>query len=95
MRYENKSTPRKAESELQVPNKPGFYWAKWQICEDGTENEEHFQPTNLWTVVEVTNSFGMDTPFDFVVDVPGYGKWQSLDNFIWAKPIKPLVPPGA
>ena len=98
MQYRNKppSEPRqpknpKADSDL--PQERGFYWAKWQLCEEGTEDEEHFSATGLWTVVEVVPTFGEETSFDFVVDVVGYSKWQSLDNFIWAKPIKALESP--
>lgn len=96
MRYQNKppSEPRisqKSPVDLIVPEVKGQYWAKWQICEDGTEDEEYWIATRVWEVVSVEPSFNEDG--SFCAFVQGYAKSQSLENFIWAKPIKPLEPP--
>lgn len=91
MQYKNSREPR-VPQDLQVPNKPGFYWAKWQICEDGTDDEENWKPSGEWIVVKVEIAL-LDKDRDLDVTVLGEPVYQSLENFIWYKPIKPLEPP--
>ncbi len=93
MRYENRTEPRMAKPEPTVPQAVGYYWAKWCIPEDGTADEEHFVRTNKWEVVEVHACLG-ETSEDFRASVPGVERTQSIENFIWAKPIKPIAAPS-
>lgn len=98
MRYENKRDPRMAKPEPKLPQEPGYYWAKWQIPEDGTEGmgvgEEHFVRTNAWEVVEVCAALG-ETDEDFRVSVAGVLRTQSVENFTWAQPCRAIAPPAA
>ena len=98
MRYENRTEPRVPVKMPTLPWKAGFYWAKWQIPEDGTEgmgeNEEHFVRTNAWEVVEVHATLG-ETDEDFRVSVAGVQRTQSVENFVWAQPCIPLPLPAS
>jgi hypothetical protein len=94
MRYENKREPRMAKPEPTVPREPGFYWAKWFIPEDGTADEDKFVRTNCWEVVSVVNSYGLIGE-DFLVEVPGVARTQSVENFMWAQPCLPIAEPAA
>lgn len=92
MRYENRTEPRVQKPEPTVPQVRGFYWAKWCIPEDGTADEGKFVRTNCWEVVEVHAALG-ETDDDFRVSVTGVERTQSVENFIWAKPVQPIPPP--
>jgi hypothetical protein len=94
MRYENKSEPRVAKQEPTLPEQTGYYWAKWFIPEDGTEDEDKFVRTNLWEVVSVINAYG-ETEADFRVEVHGVARTQSVENFKWAQPCTPIPEPAA
>lgn len=76
-----------------VPQADGYYWAKWCIPEEGTADEDNFIRTDKWEVVEVSSVL-VDVNEDFRVFVPGVERSQSLENFIWAKPIKPIAAPS-
>jgi len=88
MRYENKRESRVTRPEANAPTAPGYYWAKWRICEDGTADEAVFEPSDRWTVVDVFDEFG-----SLMVFVPGVELPQSIENFFWAKPVVALTPP--
>lgn len=98
MRYENRTEPRMAKPEPTLPQEVGFYWVKWFIPEDGTEGmgvgEEHFVRTNQWEVVEVHAALG-ETDEDFRVSVAGVQRTQSVENFKWAQPCRPIAAPEA
>lgn len=91
MRYENRTESRAPKAALIVPDCAGFYWAKWRIPEDGTADEDHFVAIDKWEVVEVHDSFGGEV--DLRVSVAGVAKEQSVENFVWHKPIAPLEVP--
>ncbi|RUV07980.1 hypothetical protein EOA79_02510 [Mesorhizobium sp. M1A.F.Ca.IN.020.03.2.1] len=92
MRYENRTESRvSADPAKVIPDKAGFYWAKWRIPEDGTDDEEHFVAVDWWEVVEVHDSLGGDEPLR--ASIAGVRQTQSLENFVWHKPIAPLEVP--
>lgn len=95
MRYENRTESRVghvALAERVIPDSPGFYWAKWRIPEDGTEDEEHWVSVDKWEVVEVHDNFGNDEQ-PLLASVPGVRQTQSLENFVWHKPVAPMEVP--
>ena len=64
---------------MKVPTKPGFYWAKWRIIEDGSDTEQDaIPPLNMWEVVEV-----WENTEKYLVSVTGESKSQSVENFVW------------
>lgn len=93
MRYENKREPRVPPKIKTLPDEPGFYWAKWRICDEGTVDEAVFQPNNHWEVVEVLDEFSGDK-LPSRVFVAGVEKSQSIENFVWARPIAPRPTPA-
>lgn len=94
MRYENKREPRMVPREPTVPQEPGFYWAKWRIPEDGTADEDQFVFVDKWEAVEVHAALG-ETDADFRVSVAGVERTQSVENFVWAMPVRPIQSPAA
>lgn len=60
------------------PTKPGFYWAKWRIADDGTRDGGELTPSSKWEVVEVHE----DT-HGLAVFVAGVEQPQAVDNFFW------------
>lgn len=92
MRYENRKESRVApKPEPSVPQEPGYYWGKWRIAEEGTADEDVLQPSDRWEAVEVLEDFDGDRPR--AAFVPGVEKPQSLENFVWLKPIRQIIPP--
>lgn len=75
---------------MTTPTKPGFYWAKWRIAEDGSETViGDLTPSNRWEVVEVEyDNFDNE---QLIVSVAGEPRSQSLENFFWGP--GPLEPP--
>ena len=71
-------------SAYPTPTKPGFYWAKWKIADEGTRDGDDLTPNDRWEPVEVAiNSGSPDDPDYLRVDVPGVERSQSLGNFFW------------
>lgn len=67
-----------------TPTKPGFYWAKWKIAENGTKDEHDFRPLHNWEVVEVfVNCTDESDPEYLRVFVGGVSRTQSIENFYW------------
>jgi hypothetical protein len=70
----------KPAAHYPAPTKEGHYWAKWRIAEEGSETWKQDTPPGLnWEAVFVRDQ-GDD---DLVVDVPGEGRVQKLENFVW------------
>lgn len=69
-----------------VPTKPGFYWAKWRIADDGTVEGVEMTPQDRWEPVEVFDNNATDEPLR--VFVCGVQKSQTLKNFVWGNPIE-------
>jgi len=84
----NNPTPQAASDALEIPTKPGFYWAKWKICNPGTADEESFRPCDHWEVVQVfENSLDEKAEDHLMVFVSGVQKAQSLENFFWGQEV--------
>lgn len=66
------------------PTKAGHYWAKWKVCDDGTDDEEDFTAHKHWEVVDVFENHINDDEDDRLrVHVSGVRRSQHLDNFVW------------
>jgi hypothetical protein len=71
-----------------IPTQPGFYWAKWRICDDHTDDIEDFKPHTRWEVVDVFENHNCDDEDDQLrVHVTGVRQSQHLDNFVWGLPV--------
>jgi hypothetical protein len=81
---------------IHAPTKPGFYWAKWRIAAEGTEDngEGCLGADSDWEVVDVFEN-SLDTSDDeyLLVHIPGVAKGQPIDNFYWGDNPQPLRPP--
>jgi hypothetical protein len=80
---------------MNMPMKPGYYWAKWRIAADGTHEGDQQTPCDTWEVVQVNaNSIDwIDDPTAneaLSVSVPGVQKTQWPDCFVWGEFVAPL-----
>ena len=82
-----------------MPEKPGYYWAKWRIASDGTTEGDELTPSDTWEIVEVNeniigaesmNPEEADYHSRFSVSVPGVEKVQWLDCFVWGNYVASL-----
>lgn len=80
----------------EIPSKPGFYWAKWRLADQGdakTAEYESYLPCDKWEVVDVFVNGGDPADPNFLrVHVPGVDDGQSRENFFWGP--GPLLAPG-
>lgn len=75
-----------------APTKPGFYWAKWKIADEGTRDGDDLTPSDRWEVVEVVeNRIDTEHPDYLRVAVAGVEPSQTFGNFFWGP--GPLEPP--
>jgi len=73
---------------MNVPMKPGYYWAKWRIAADETHEGDEQTPSDTWEIVQVnSNSLDWaDNPAEnemLSVSVPGVRETQWRDCFVW------------
>ena len=40
----------------KLPQKPGYYWAKWQIASDETHEGDELTPACNWAIVQVKDN---------------------------------------
>lgn len=67
-----------------TPTKPGFYWAKWKIADEGTPEGDLQTPSNTWEAVDVfENCIDPEDDEYLRVHVPGQAMSQSIENFFW------------
>lgn len=79
---------------MPTPTRPGHYWAKWRIANDGTPEGDEQTPSDVWEVVQVFENCIDNTSDEYLmVNVPGQTKAQSIENFYWSKEGGPLTPP--
>lgn len=81
---------------MSAPTRPGFYWAKWRIAADGTDDNGDCcaGADAAWEVVDVwENSLDPSDDEHLLVHVPGVAKGQPIENFFWGP--GPLIPPGS
>lgn len=77
-----------------TPNKPGHFWAKWQIASEATKAGDELTPSPNFEVVQVfENSTDVADPEHLLVYVPGVEACQALDAFFWGAEVLPLVAP--
>jgi len=70
-----------------IPFREGFYWGQWRIKDEGTADEND-PPGKEWEVMHVVENCIDETDDEYLmVMVPGVGKWQSVENFIWGDPV--------
>lgn len=86
--------PQPAVTRHPTPTKPGFYWAKWRIADEGTKEGDEQTPSDRWEVMHVfENCLDVEDDEYLRVEVPGVERGQSLENFFWGP--GPLAPPVA
>lgn len=87
--------------QKSIPNKPGYYWAKWKIAAEGTYEGDELTPAHDFEIVQVNaNVLRWDeikpgeADYDerFFVSVPGVRETQWLDCFVWGKRVAYLKP---
>jgi hypothetical protein len=83
----------------QMPQKPGYYWAKWRIAADDTHEGDELTPSDSWEIVQVNwNVSGWEDETDeenperLSVLVPGVREVQWRDCFVWGDFIASLKP---
>lgn len=82
-----------------MPDRPGYYWAKWQIAADGTHEGDDLTPADDFEIVQVNaNVLGWDeikpgeAGYDerLSVFVPGVRETQWPMDFIWGERVSDL-----
>lgn len=77
-----------------TPNKPGHFWAKWQIASEATRDGDELTPSPNFEVVQVfENSTDGNDPEHLLVYVPGVEACQALDAFFWGSEVVPPLAP--
>ncbi|WP_203452787.1 hypothetical protein [Rhizobium sp. rho-13.1] len=83
-----------------LPQKPGYYWAKWRIASDSTsEDLSDALPSDNWEIVEVIDNVAdwesqtdEQNPERMYVSVCGVAAAQWRDCFIWGEFVSVLKP---
>lgn len=81
---------------MNVPSKPGFYWAKWMIADDHLPDT--VAPFKTWEPVEVYLHDFLEEPSEYLEEPSELRVWttgtehsQSLDCFHWGDKLIPPV----
>lgn len=84
-----------------MPQKPGYYWAKWQIASDRTVEGDELTPAFDWEIVQVNENVNgwQDMTDDedmerLSVAVCGVQMTQWRDCFLWGDFVAPLAQDG-
>lgn len=84
-----------------MPQKPGYYWAKWQIAADGTVEGDELTPAFDWEIVQVNENVNgwqdmtdEEEPERLSVSVCGVQMTQWRDCFLWGDFVAPLATDG-
>ena len=76
-----------------IPQKPGYYWAKWRIATDETLEGDELTPSNAWEIVQVNDNNGEPGDLEELsVSVHGVREVQWRDCFIWGPRVSDLSP---
>lgn len=74
----------------QMPQEPGYYWAKWRIAAEGTVEGDELTPSDDWEIVQVNwNILGWEDQTDeenperLSVSVCGVQQCQWREDFFW------------
>ena len=80
-----------------LPQKPGYYWAKWQTAAEGTVDGSELTPALRWEIVQVNinaPNWKNLTDEQFMerlsVFVPGVQQTQWRNCFHWGDFVAPL-----
>lgn len=86
---------------MPIPTKEGFYWGQWRIKADDTypicdcgkplyPNEDVDEPPHPeWEVMHVVENCNDPTSDEYLmVMVPGVGRWQPIENFVWGEAVR-------
>lgn len=81
-----------------IPDREGFFWARWKIAADGTDacpkcGHEHSTweregGPDEWEVVQVVENANADHPEHLMVQVLGVARWQSTEDFFWGDEVR-------
>lgn len=74
-----------------VPERPGFYWARWMSAELGTRDGDIITPDAAWLVVQVFENAEVGRPDHLLVLVPGVEVGQALVNFEWGSGLIAMI----
>lgn len=81
----------------QMPQEPGYYWAKWQIATDDTHEGGDLTPAANWEIVQVNANIASwqeetdeENPERLSVSVTGVRETQWRDCFVWGAFVAPL-----
>ncbi|ESY42041.1 hypothetical protein X747_14775 [Mesorhizobium sp. LNJC384A00] len=85
------------EGAPKIPLKPGYYWAKWRVATEGTQDGAELTPSDNWEIVQVVEN---DPDWEIhpaeqkalFVFVCGVGEAQWRDSFVWGDFIARLAP---
>lgn len=77
----------------EMPKEPGYYWAKWRIATEDTEEGDDLTPSNNWEIVQVNDNNGEPgTLEELSVAVAGVREAQWRDGFVWGPKVAELNP---
>jgi len=84
----------------EMPQTPGYYWAKWQIAADGTVEGDELTPATNWEIVQVNDNVNgwqdmtdEEEPERLSVSVAGVQQTQWRDCFVWGAKVAELNDP--
>lgn len=84
----------------KLPQKPGYYWAKWQIASDETLEGDELTPACNWEIVQVNDNINgwqdltdEEDPERLSVSVAGVRETQWRDCFVWGAFVSDLNTP--
>lgn len=87
-------------SKTTMPQKPGYYWAKWQIASDDTHEGDELTPACNWEIVQVNDNINgwqdltdEEEPERLSVSVAGVRETQWRDCFVWGAFVSDLNTP--
>ncbi len=79
---------------MNLPDRPGFYWAQWRVSDDCVERAHDYTPSHRWEVVWVDTPYDDDSPEKLMCEIPGVPGQHTLEGFVWhGSPPLPLPSP--
>ena len=74
-----------------VPEKPGYYWAKWRFATDETFEGDDLAPSDDWEIVQVNDNGGEPgSGEELSVALAGVREVQWVDQFFWGSRVADL-----
>jgi|GEM_PF-3569889 len=91
--YASSAAPHPIEG---MPDRPGYYWAKWRIAAYGTREGDELTPSDTWEIVQVNGNNGDPGSLEELsVSVSGVEQVQWRHYFVWGAHVADLIPEGA